>query len=589
MGSTSQQTRPIFYLVMGIIPVVFIIAVEGCLRLLDYGQSIPLFVPSSNPLSDVNEPTLVMPNPRIVERYFHHPVLAPNVAPDTFLFTPQKRPNSLRIVVMGGSSAAGFPFGRFGSPTGMLKQQLKQIYPNKNIELISVAMASINSYALRDFSAEVADIEPDAIVIYAGHNEFLGIMGVGSNFARYGSHWANLSFNYLRDFRLFQLLQSLLTQAPNQSSSSGSNSDRRTVMATVAKEKNIPLNSELYQQGLIQFESNMGSVLSFFRQRNIPVYIGNLISNEQHQAPFESERQSAGIEKSARLNFSIAEQHFNNQEYTKARDFFVAARDLDLLRFRAPSQFNQIIQTLANTYTGELVDIDTDIRADTQHGIIGQTHMLEHLHPTARGYFLIGLSFLKAMQQTDLLPHPDQILSDSTIKKLWNNIPINHVDQLIAEYKVAQLTADYPFQTSPINFELPTPKDRFESLAIARINGEDWLTQQQVLLSEYQQQENFEQAAQVAGAMFDALPSNHQAAAVATQLYLRCNKLRMAHYHARQAVLLAEDNINYRLTFAEVLFKRGLKSQSIAQLEQVLVLQPNNPSALRYLHLIRSV
>ena len=590
MSPKPQKIRLIFYVVLVIIPILFIAAIEGGLRLVNYGQTIPLFVPFNNASSGTDTTPFLMPNPNIVERYFHRPELAPNVAPDTFLFTREKSSDTLRIVVMGGSSAAGFPFGRFGSPTGMLKQQLKYIYPNKNIELISVAMASINSYALRDFMAEVANIEPDAVLIYAGHNEFLGIMGVGSNFASYGGHWANLSFNFLRDFRLFQLFQSLLTSAPPKSISgaqvSHSGNSGRTVMATVAREKNIPLNSPLYQLGVQQFNSNIGAVLGFFKQQNIPVYIGNLVSNERHQTPFESEGESAGVDRSASLNFKLGNQKYSAEDFDNARQHYNAARDLDLLRFRAPSQFNRIIKELANEHGANFVDIDNQMRSDTQHGIIGQSHMLEHLHPTARGYFLIALSFLNAMQHTNFLPPSELARSNNTIEQLWNDIPLNHVDKLFSEYKVAQLTADYPFQPNPIGFKLPSPSNRFEQLAIARINGEDWLKQQQQLLTEYQQQSDFNQAAQVASVMFDALPTNHQAAAVASQLYLRINNLRMAHYHARQAVLLADGNTRYRLTLAEALFKRGLKQQSVAQLQQVLELDPSNESAQRYLSII---
>lgn len=566
-------------------PLLLLILVEGCLRLVGYGQSIPLFV-STRTEETTSETALLMPNPRIIERYFHHPELAPKVSPDTFLFSLEKPKDTLRIVVMGGSSAAGFPYGRFGSPTGMLNQQLKFIYPNKNIELISVAMASINSYALRDFANEVASISPDAVLIYAGHNEYLGVMGVGSNFASYGGHWANLTFNFLRDFRLFQLLQNVLTQTPSSEQVNQQKSQGRTVMATVAKEKNIPLNSPLYKLGLDQFESNMAAILALFRNRDIPVYIGNLVSNEQHQPPFESEEESKGLNLSASLNFKSGDQSVNQNQYNDAREYYIAARDLDLLRFRAPSDFNGILARIAKEQQAVLVDVDTAVRNDTEHGIIGQKHMLEHLHPTAKGYFVIALAYMEAMQRNLLLPASDLALSDEVINQLWSNIPLNQVDQLFAQYKVAQLTSDYPFKKTPEPYTLPDASNQFEQLAVDRSNGQDWLSQQQLLLSEYQKMGDFSQAAQVASVMFDALRVNHQAAAAASQLYLRENNLRMAHYHARQAVSLASRNIAYRLTYAEVLFKRGLKAQSIAQLDQILRIEPNNPKAQRYLKLI---
>ena len=41
-------------------------------------------------------------------------------------------------------------------------------------------MAAVNSYVLLDFVDEILDVDPDAVLIYAGHNEYLGVFGVAS-------------------------------------------------------------------------------------------------------------------------------------------------------------------------------------------------------------------------------------------------------------------------------------------------------------------------------------------------------------------------------------------------------------------------
>ena len=42
-------------------------------------------------------------------------------------------------------------------------------------------MAAVSSYVLLDFADEIIAQQPDAVMIYAGHNEYLGIGGVGSS------------------------------------------------------------------------------------------------------------------------------------------------------------------------------------------------------------------------------------------------------------------------------------------------------------------------------------------------------------------------------------------------------------------------
>jgi thioredoxin-like negative regulator of GroEL len=447
-------------------------------------------------------------------------------------------------------------------------------------------MASINSYALRDFVDEIIEIEPDAVIIYAGHNEYLGIMGIGSNFASYGGHISNLAFNALRDFRLFQLFQSLFIPSVSEEENIQHGEAGRTVMATVAREKNIALDSDLYRLGIAQFQSNLSAVLASFQSQNIPVFIGNLVSNEKAQSPFESLDAKNGLEKSAALNFEQAQNKLAQGDYSTALTQFKRARDLDLLRFRAPTQFNDVILALSEQYQATFVDIEADFRADTATGILGKKHMLEHLHPTARGYFLMAKSFADALQNNALLPSPEGIILDRSEQRMWDLNPLNEVDHAFAEIKISQLTADYPFVKTSKEYKIPKPTNQLQQLAIDRINGQSWLEQQQTLLSLFQQRGEFEKAAQVASVLSDALPNNEQAAIAAAQLYLQSNELRMAHYHAKNATTLSPNNTRYKLTFAEVLFKRGLINESREQLESVLSLEPNNQNAKRYLALM---
>ena len=125
-GQNNQtKSRAIFYLIAVLLPFVFLAALELALRVSGFGQQYPLFIEASSPLNAQSALSgkYLQPNPHVIKRFFHSPELAPPVEPDTFLFKQAKDESSFRIVLMGGSSAAGFPYGRFGSPAGLLKQQ----------------------------------------------------------------------------------------------------------------------------------------------------------------------------------------------------------------------------------------------------------------------------------------------------------------------------------------------------------------------------------------------------------------------------------------------------------------------------------
>lgn len=191
-----QPTRPLFYIIALLLPLLMLLLAELGLRMAGYGSSYPLFIPSQQ------APGYLEPNPAIMQRYFA-PAQAPRLSMDTQLIRQEKAPGSLRIVVQGGSTAAGFPYGRFGSIQAMLSQLLKQHYPERDIEVINTAMAAVNSYSLLDFQPDILALKPDMVLIYAGHNEFLGILGAGSALNPAGGRATSLLLLKLRQYACF--------------------------------------------------------------------------------------------------------------------------------------------------------------------------------------------------------------------------------------------------------------------------------------------------------------------------------------------------------------------------------------------------
>ncbi len=278
----------IFRIILCLIPLVFFALIELALRLSGFGHSYPLFIP------DPNQPGYSLVNPHVIKRYFPEPDMAPPVNIESTYFRNEKKPNTLRVVVQGASTTAGYPYGLGASLAGILQQRLQNQYPDRNVEVIQTAMAAVNSYTLLDFSDEILKIKPDVVVIYAGHNEYLGIMGVGSAYASH-SRATTLLMLKLKDLRIFQALQKLYINIKKNPEALTQGGDR-TLMAKVAREKNIAFGSSLYQQGLNQFEGNMNMLLARYRNAGIPVYVGTIASNLRDQKPFNSALANAELQ-----------------------------------------------------------------------------------------------------------------------------------------------------------------------------------------------------------------------------------------------------------------------------------------------------
>ena len=66
-------------------------------------------------------------------------------------------------------------------------------------------MAAINSYTLLDFMDEILEQSPDALLIYTGHNEYYGALGVGSEQSLGNSRWLIHTYLKLRSVKLLCL------------------------------------------------------------------------------------------------------------------------------------------------------------------------------------------------------------------------------------------------------------------------------------------------------------------------------------------------------------------------------------------------
>ena len=120
---------------------------EATLRIVNYGIDYTQFKAISN-----YYPNKLFLNPDLPYKYFYNIKTAPSVLPDGF--DRVKKDNAFRIFVLGGSTAAGWPYVPNASFSRHLKRRLEMLYPDNTIEVINCGISAINSYTLRDFVRE---------------------------------------------------------------------------------------------------------------------------------------------------------------------------------------------------------------------------------------------------------------------------------------------------------------------------------------------------------------------------------------------------------------------------------------------------
>ncbi|MBT8399977.1 MAG: SGNH/GDSL hydrolase family protein, partial [Rhodothermia bacterium] len=368
--------KALFYLLTLLLPVLFFVLLEAGLRAAGYGKSYPLFVPVEG------YPQYLRPSADVAGRYFEKIENLPGIPFDSF--KARKDSSAFRIFVQGGSTAAGFPFYFGGSFPDMLEQRLLQTFPGRTIEVINTAMAAVNSHTLADFVDEVIAQDPDLVLIYAGHNEYYGALGVGSSESLGRSPRIVRLYLKLRRLRVVQGLRSVLAGVVGAISGAQSSEDDSggTLMKRMVGEQRIPFGSSLFFAGLRQFEFNLSDILARYDAVGVPVLIGSVVSNERDQRPFMSGLSPKTDEESFQSSLRTVTKHMASADtsaalagirqlieidslaampfyleaklldrpgsYDRARLSYKRAKDRDELRFRAPEEINRIIREAAS-------------------------------------------------------------------------------------------------------------------------------------------------------------------------------------------------------------------------------------------------
>src|SRR5882724_7287893 len=172
--ATHPSSKKVFlFKVIGIlIPFLILCLLEISLRVFHYGRNLDLFIEYP---ADKN---YLLLNPDASKRYFTNQAIA--TTGNAELFKKEKDANTLRIFILGESTTIGFPYFHNGSFHRWLKYRLMRTFPDKNFEIINVSLTAVNSYTVLDFAKEAVHYQPDAVFIYAGHNEYYGALGVAS-------------------------------------------------------------------------------------------------------------------------------------------------------------------------------------------------------------------------------------------------------------------------------------------------------------------------------------------------------------------------------------------------------------------------
>jgi len=462
-----RRKRLLFLAVTALTPLALLLALELGLRAIGAFERVPLIYD----LSPGTERVRAF-NPLVAARYVDgRKTVVPMMTPETF--RAAKAPDELRVLCLGESTTAGFPFDCQVPFPVQLRQRLAEAYPSKKIKVLNAGVAAIGSYVVLDMLDELLETAPDVVVVYMGHNEFYGVYGSGSALVEGGDDLlvrAGLGLQHTAIGRMMKKAVSALGGVP------AADPRRVTLMQQAVKDQAIPLGSAKYRTAMENFGCNVDRLLERCSVRKIPVVVASLFSNERDLRPFHPIMDSTRIQPSVVRELLVRTDSLcgggkwgealryygdgmasdsGNADFwygtgrclaalgktDEAKRWFEGARDRDGMRFRAPGEANSILRTRSQQRGAAFVDLDSLFSTHSAGGIVGSELLCDHVHPNPDGYALMAGAFCDAIETLHVMAVPPVPSPGEAVPR-----GVTDLDWDIGMLRVFPLVSQWPFR-----------------------------------------------------------------------------------------------------------------------------------------------
>lgn len=368
----------------------------------------------------------------------------PLFQPESF---PAKKPDdSFRVFCLGGSTVQGRPYSIETSFSRWLEINLRAANPERDWEVVNCGGVSYASYRLVPLLQEVLAYQPDLIVLYTGHNEFLEDRTYDS--IKQKPAFVKAAHERLAYFKSYQFLRNLFVN--DQSATFKPSESRSTLPVDVEAELDFQGGLAFYRRDeawredvISHFEFNLQQMAKLARSAGVPMMLVNPVSNLSGTAPFKSEHgaevpidvcqqidalgnpgavsfqsveQEAGRLKEllaldpdyAALHFRLGQCQVAQNQLEAAHQSFVRAKELDVCPLRILEPMHEIILRTSGRLDLPLIDVKAVFEQASEHGIPGDDLLVDHVHPSIGSHQMIAELLTARMQELGLLQITNQ-------------------------------------------------------------------------------------------------------------------------------------------------------------------------------------
>lgn len=442
---TTNRRRYIFWFLTVLIT---ISGIELGARLIEYIENTAArrknpFVESINPVPAFK--TVDNGGIKMVERSGFHPLMNPELKP----FALERPKGGLRVFVLGGSAAAGWPY-HVGDThiSALLERKLRLLYPGRTIEVINAAAGTYASHRVKLILEEVLNYNPDAIFLYNGNNEFLENLVFSPR--NPPAPWDRSA--------VIRLVYRLTTSLPRVDVKNFDYSAQvpNTLSFAFSKTSLYREDPRQFQMLLSHYRYNLEEMVVASGAAKIPLFlltcpvnlkdwVPNVSRHRKDLTPEEKTRWTSHfrdgflavergdfaaaitpLRSAIALDNEYAEAHFRLAEalrrtgkQAEAKSEYLRALQRDAFPFRELPEFQNILREVAVKRGVPLVDIISPLEAVAGDGILGLDVLIDYVHLSEQSQEIVAQEMLKALRAYGLL----QGTTDDNIKSARIEIP----------------------------------------------------------------------------------------------------------------------------------------------------------------------
>jgi tetratricopeptide (TPR) repeat protein len=543
-----------------------------------------------------------------LKKYFSpNAAIIPELKPT--IFYKHKRAGAFRILCLGESSMFGTPYQMTCTIPAIVRKQLRHLFPGREIEVINLAASAINSNVALDLAKRIEPFQADLVLLYLGHNEFYGPDGVGASFLQRHIP-STIPWVYgLRDMRMVSFVTNLLRKAPGHDTPDA----EQNLMRQVSDANRVGLYSASAERTFDLFEQNLSGICGVLRSAGVPVIVSDVTSNPEFP-PFDADSTSlpgaaTGLARDfeavlrtgeyglflnklntlMRADTSIASLHYWKGrallamgKRSEAERELAAARDYDMLKFRAPARTNGIIHRVCETTATPCIFTDSLFAMLRRSGTTANELFWEHVHPTPRGYYEIASLFVRKIVDMKLLSPSRGGLSPARLLPFeGDSLGICWLELAYGDLSIQRLTGMWPFNNykrSPLVIDrAPAELKRIAQQTYARSLG--WEEGCYASAVWFWQANNLREAQTTYEALADDNAQNYYAEYLLGNILVRQGDAAGGASHYRKSIAINPGYPNPKVDLALLDINAGKYAEAITELKSALALAAGNNAA----------